>query len=84
MHTYYVNIYTFHFLTPFIFHCLETGLHYVALDGLQLTVETKLILYYQRSPCLCFLRAGIKGKCHHGQCHLFVLKLPRNPVRVIM
>lgn len=45
MHTYYVNIYTFHFLTPFIFHCLETGLHYVALDGLQLTVETKLILY---------------------------------------
>lgn len=62
----YLHIYQF-------FVCLfETGSHFVALAGLELTVCMKLTLNSRDIPaCLCLLGAKIKGVHHHPQILFF-------------
>ena len=45
----------------------ETGSHYVALDGQEITIETRLALNSQSSTCLCLLSVEITGMHHHAQ-----------------
>lgn len=48
----------------------ETGSLYAALAGLELTMETRLALNTQKSPCLCFPNSEIKGVFHHTRLYL--------------
>jgi hypothetical protein len=57
-----------HFLSfCFIFVCLETGSHYVAVAVLELSMWTRLASNSQRSICLRLLSAGIKRVHHYAQ-----------------
>lgn len=56
----YHKLYVLHPVFPSVF------VHYVALADLKLIMYVTLTWKLYRPTGLCFLRAEIKGMCHHG------------------
>lgn len=46
----------------------EMGFCYKALNGLELTIETRSASKLHQSSCLCLLNAGTTGVCHIWLC----------------
>ena len=55
----------------FDFLCLyETGCHYKAQTGLEIGMETQLVLSSEYSACLCLRSTLSNVVCHHSQPHV--------------
>lgn len=67
------------FFKKFKYIFKDRGFHYVALAGLELTLQAKLALSEQNSTCLYLLSAGVKG-CYTW---LYFYSLPSVPATVL-